>query len=481
MRKTAPSWLRWLPISAAVLLLTGYYILLTNQTIQSGLQNPENLYYLSKLMLELNTPYFYFLDFNSYQPPLPYFAALLFRNPYAANIAVGIFFALFVFWLTNNRRYVETIIFLIFSYFFLYMPLLYLFTSKLQMALYFFFFCLSNFFLIRFMEKRKIYDIFYFGLLYGLSYFILYEAIYLLPFYFLIIFITMPDIKLDHKLSLILVAFMPILFMFLSWSYLCWLFTGQARLVISSTPYYLRFMVYLPTTLLKDNLISIFLSSFKFTFIYYAFMPLLFLQKDFWRSPLLYFYLSPLFLLLLKTISWGTTPEFYEYTILILIIPVVFYFYDFNIDTSIVTIKTIVPLISAIFLIIGNIAFYNYASSEENHFARVIARQELYIEERYYKEVADLLNETSGRIMMDDDILHPVIICTTDITRLLLPYDLKFKIGLNNPSLVADHIVMTNRPYSDRIAKAWPPHKSIPGFTLIYNSEGLYMFSKEPE
>jgi len=478
MKKSTHSLLNWLPLATAMLLLTGYYILLTNQTIKSGLQNPENLYYLSKLMLEINTPYFYFLDFNSYQPPLPYFAALLFRNPYAANIAVGIFFALFVFWLTIKKRYILTLIFLLFSYFFLYLPLLYLFTSKLQMGLYFFLFCLCNFFLIRFIKNRKIYDIFYFGLLYGLSYFTLYEAIYLVPLYFLIIFITTPDIKLDHKLSLILVAFMPIVFMFLSWSYLCWLFTGQARIVVSSTPYYLRFMVYLPTSLLRDNLIDIFLSSFKFTFIYYAFLPMLFLQKDFWRSPLTYFYLSPLFLLLLKTISWGTAPEFYEYTIFILIIPVVFYFFDFNIDTTKATAKTIIPLIFAIFLIIGNIAFYNYASREENQFARVIARQELHVEERYYKEIADLLNETSGRIIMDDDILHPVITCVADTNRFLLPYNLDFKTGLNNPSLIADHIVMTDRPYADRIAKIWPPRKEIPGFTLIYASEGLYLYSK---
>ncbi len=476
MKTTKPRWLNeYFFLAILLILLLIYYLFLMTQTIKTGSQTPENLYYLSKLMLELNTPYFYFVDFNTNQPPLPYFAALLFRNPYAATIATGVFFALFVYWLMRSRKYVEAFVFIIFSFFFLYMPLLYLFTSKLQIALYFFLFSVSNFFIVRFLKNRKTYDIFYFGLLYGLSYFVLYEAFYLLPIYLLVIFICTPDAKIDQKMSLALVAFMPVIFMLLSWSYLCWIFTGRVALIAGSTPIYLRFMVYTPFLTIMDNLSDIFINSFKYTFVFYALLPLLFFEKGFWRSPLIYIYMSPLFLLMIKTISWGAAPEFYEYTILILIIPVVFYFYDIKRSGT----KNLLIVLLVAFLIIGNIAFFNFAGDHENQFARALSRQQVVIEPSYYLEISELLNDADGRILMDDDILHPVIIYTDDVTRFILPYNLDFKSGLNKPGVIADFIVMAENPYIDRVAAIWPPEDGIPGYTQIFAEDGIYLFSKD--
>lgn len=467
--------IRRLPLPAFLLGFFGIYILATAITLDVNCQSQANLFYLSRLTLELETPFFHFLDLDPNRPPLPYFIALLFRSPYAASAVLGALLALFYYRLAVAAKKETLSQFLSLLFFLFYLPLIYVFSQNLQFALYTFLFVISNFCLIRFLKKKSVNDFYFFALLYGLSYFTLYEAIFLLPLYLLILLVCTRGTNIHYRLSLLLIAFLPMLFVFLSWTYLSWLFTGSADFFVESgfgqEPMGIVDQAEHLWFLLGRSLSD----SFKYSFVFYLLAPFLFLEKRFLQSPLPYIYFSPLLLLFVLAITTGNVPAQHELIVLPLMIPVVFFFFE----REKYLLKTFLPLALVVLLITGNYAFVTSGDAQETAFARAVTMQEREKVPCPLVAAASHLEKKPGKVLLDDKMLHPVIYFSDYPGRFILPYQDNFYIALEDPGLMAEHLVMATEPSPDRVAEAFPPEEGIPGYVLTYEKEMVYIFSKE--
>lgn len=456
------------------LLLLSYYTFVSLELLQSNYHAPGYLFYESKLTLERETSFFNFGSIDFGHPPLPYILTLLVQNPLLAATATGAALALFTLWVITQAKNKGTSHLVYFLFLFFSLPLLFLFTQELELLIYFFLFTLSNFFLARYLREEGIYDIFYFGLLYGLSYYVFFETLFLLPLYIFIIFFCTPH-RLEKKFSLGLVAFLPLIFMVFSWSYLTWMYTGNWSFFTNTNPTYYRFLSIIPSTYSFQTLSNIISRSLLIALVYYAILPFLFFRKKFFHSPLLYIYFSPLLFLIIKSVSLGIAPAYHEYLLLIFIIPTVIYFLPGRKDI----LKIIFPIALTLTLVSGNIAFYTQENIGEKTFSQLLTGQQEKIATSPYQEISTILNKTTGNILMDDDILFPIIPYIDDTNRFILPYVAEFGSVLNNPRLFSQHVIMSSSPYSDRVARVWPPEKGIPGYYLGWEKDGIYFFTTD--
>lgn len=361
---------------AVIYLVTfSYFFFMTIMVLRSGYINETNLTYQAIVASGIDGLFQYFTNTSFQIPPLPFFFNLVFRNPYLSAVIISTTTVLFLLNLVKNTLNSDKVrLFFVFIFgmlFFFGLPLLFVFTQNLQFVLLIFFITLSNYFLIRFVRDRNIYDIYYFGLLYGSSYLIYFETIFLLPLYGLIIFICFPKRNIDYKMSLALVAFLPLLFFFLSWAYLSWLYTGNAVYNLTSSPLLVNPNQEIMPHSLPFMLGHFFHRSLSIALPFYILLPYLAINNHFFRSPQFYIFFVPLLFFLTRIISTGAVPAYHEYSLLLITVPLLLHFQE----KPKYALNLILPVALVVALIIGNNAFYSSSNPDEYHFSRILTRQ----------------------------------------------------------------------------------------------------------
>jgi len=387
---------RKLLLAVIYLITASYFFIITVVVVRSSYINETNLIYQTNIASGIDGLFLYFTN-NGFQiPPLPFFVNLVFRSSHLSVVVFSTTMALFLLNLVRRAKNSDKVRFffiLIFGLlFFFYLPLLFVFTQNLQLVLLILIITLSNFFLIRFFRERKIYDIYYFGLLYGSSYWVYFETIFLLPLYALIIFVCSPKKNVDYKMSLVLVAFLPLLFSFLSWAYLSWLYTGNAVYNLTSSPLILGPNPVVSLDSLPVKLGQLFIRSLSFALPYYILLPYLISKKNFFRSPQLYIFFVPLLFILTRIIATGVLPAYHEYSFLLITVPLLLHFQE----KPKFALTFILPFTLLATLIIGNSAFFSSSNPDEYHFSRILTRRIRVVETSFMQRFEDNTYETTN-------------------------------------------------------------------------------------
>jgi len=276
----------------------------------------------------------------------------------------------------------------------------------------------SVFLLLLYLRENFSLYLFAGGLLYGLTFFVDFSALSILPLFllYLLFFLKAPFFK---RLSAALVFTFPLLFFAFFYAFINYAFKGDPLHFLKShvpTPEVLLGTVaephavhLLPMALYLTGLL--FLKVPRFLYL----LPLFYLLALFYFNPvkeLTDFGLSPLFLLLLFLVllTQERSRAFYAFL--------------------------------ALFLLVLNGAFLFTPDKNERNFLRAFLGLPYERNLTYYKEVAGYLNLLKGTLLMDDDGLYPAVVFVKDRKRLLLPYRSEYYTYLLSPGGKVDFAVV---------------------------------------
>lgn len=209
-----------------------------------------------------------------------------------------------------------------------------------------------------------------------------------------------------HKaLTVLVVSIFPLIFFFLSYSYLNFIFKGDPI-------FFMKNYITLFGNVFSYNLSLIFLIKFCFKLILFSLIYALLFKKDiFYVLALAY----PFFVIYIHLYNGSVA----QISILFILVALVF-----NKDKVFST-KLIFSLV--LIQILTNFLFlYSKDPIYENSF---------YDKIRYYKEASSIVKTLNGKILTDDRFTYPVVFFYSNPKKFILPYQIYFNFALVNNDL----------------------------------------------
>ncbi|MGO0122490.1 hypothetical protein [Desulfothermobacter acidiphilus] len=448
---------------------------------RAGFFSLENFFYAEKVLLALKGSPPRLENIGLVYPPFPFLLNLLFGGPIAAaGVSGAAVVTLLGMRLAGKHVNLGTKV-SIFAFLLLYPPALFLFSQKPGTAVFYALFVASSYFLLRYLETGYTYNIFAFGLAYGLCFLAAYESIVLLPYYLVLMvyFVRLKDPK--KFFSLLLVSFLPLFFSVGAWVYLNWIFTGDGWYFLHSPYSYFQATQEVALESLSvsksivASLVYTIVQSFPLVGFYYLMLP--FLEKKaraVFLSPYFLIYIAPFLLLTVEGYVGLLVPSTYKYSLLGLSAAL---FID-RVQRQ--RILKLLPCIILASLAWSWFVIQSSPTAEEEVFGKFLLGKEFVSPIEEYREAAAVLRGVDGKILLDDGQLYPLVVLDGKPSRFILPYNYEFDAAVANPRLFVRCVVVWRNQYKDQVAAAWPQvlQGRLPGFYLKWSGKSILIFER---
>lgn len=431
---------------------------------ENGFMNPYLLFFGEKALLALHGVPPRLENIGFIYPPLPVLIALLFN----ANISIAQGFiasliSTFIVWeCINNTQSkkltITLILFLIFS-----VPILFIATQRFDLYLHFFLILYSIKLLNQYVREEYSLYIFTAGPLFGLSFFTHFSSLYLIPGIFIVIYLLFRK-SFKKFVAVSFVYFSPYFLFSLSFAYLNWVFTGYAFGFLPN--YKLLFSNSEINAVISAGNIA---GSLKFMFSYLFKVILIivpFLAGIFYEKRLVS--LIPFLIIFSLIYSNLFYPAIYASAIFIMYFLILMRFEKKGVHT--VYISAVVISIASSFILSLNSGDVN-----EGKFTHaLIGATEVNTEA--YKQIAEMLKYTEGKILIDDQSFYPVVYFMKDPERFILPYQYEFNSAISNPANFADYVIGMKDINRDKVYQRFEP--GVKGYHTIFDNQDITIWEK---
>ncbi len=438
------------------------------------------LFYAEKVLLaeEGNPPRLENIGFV--YPPLAFLPFLFIKNykivsPIVSAFVISIFFIYL-------SKHLEKKSYLVVGFLLLNPLVLFLAIYRFEILLFYIILTLSISMLIIHIETGYSFYLFIGGILFGLTFFLDFRSLFLIPFITIAIFISAKEKEFSHQLALIIVKLSPIIFFALAWVYLNWIFTGSPLTFVTS-PYSFFKSGPIDTNILiaKGNFlkslsytISKLLADMPITLPY--FITLLYMRKYrmFYILPMFMLYLSPILLVFLSIYFASFFPAYYH-AVIFLFFAIVFQKFLCEKPTKMLVISFLISLVFSWIL-----PLYSKELNEK-HFTKFLISGKIAQNIRDYKEVANILKkEQCKKTLIDDASGFPIVVFVGNPRMFYLPYMYEYYTVLSYPKAYADCIVVDKSSDIDKISQRFPEAiiGHINGYYLLYENKKFAIFKR---
>lgn len=413
-------------------------------------------------------------------PPLAFVPFLLIKNPTVVPALVSAMVSGLLIFLLMREKDSFNIAGFLYVLLLLFNPLyLFLASQRFDVLLFYMLLSFSVWFGIKHLESGYSIYAFASGLSFGLTFFVDFRSIFLLPVFAIGVYSSTKEKTLHYRLAIILVKLTPILFFLLSWMYLNWVFTEDPFHFINSPYSFFRGEDgYTYSTSLVDSIRT----TFKFLFYNLPLIApyvivLLYLVKYrlFCSIPFVLFYILPILLVYLSAYFGLFIPSFYQ-TILFLIFAFIFQKY---------TLKNIkIPLsISAIIsFVLSFILPTTSPELNEKSFIRALIYNEkpnkVLLKSEDIK-IAYLIKEINCRKTLTDDAYSfEVVFFHGNPNAFVLPYNYEYYTYLSYPYYRVDCILIDKRDVKGPLIARFPKAKEgyLKGYFLVHQGDKYVLY-----
>jgi len=445
-----------------------YYEISTYMLYHKHYINKTLLFFAEKAMLAIDGYPPRFENIGFIYPPLIFIFFLILKNPILVVSFLSSALSTIILFITKNYK----TILLFFSAVGLYICL----EEPTYLILYFIL-ALVSFFLFLYRETGLSLYIFIAGLVFGFSFYVDFASITLIPLVLYAIYIQEKMVEKEKLLSIYIVTITPIIFFAASWLYLNWVFMKDPLYFLNS-----QYSIFHPNSveamMAKGNInMSIKLLMVKTLYILPLSLPyFLSLLKDInsklslYIAPLYLIYISPIVLMFFN-IYFGIDTKGFSDAFGLLFFYVVF-------EYLIAKKKSLILSLSFYLSIFLSFIFMPLSSSyNESTFSKALIGMSIKPNIVYYKEAADFLRNTKGKILADDIDDYPVIYFADKPKRFVLPYQYEFNTALSFPYKFVDYILVDTSSDKDTIFSFYK--NQIPGFRLVYENKMFRIYEKD--
>ncbi|MBI3600015.1 MAG: hypothetical protein HY097_05170, partial [Nitrospinae bacterium] len=204
------------------------YTLINYLLFNEGFIHPYLIFFGEKALLVLKGTPPRLENIGFIYPPLPVFAAGLFRGnalmaqSFVASLISAYIVVELIRGMQSFRAAFPLIVYMIFS-----LPILFLSTQRFDLYLYFFLLILSMKFLYLYRKNEYSLYLFLSAPLFGMTFFTHFSSIYLIPMFFIII-LLLYKMNMKKFIAVSLVFITPYLIFMGIFSYINWVFTSEA-------------------------------------------------------------------------------------------------------------------------------------------------------------------------------------------------------------------------------------------------------------
>lgn len=413
-------------------------------------------------------------------PPIAFVPFLLIKDPtVVAALVSATVSGLFVFLLIKEKDSLK-ISDLLYILLLLFNPLyLFLASQRFDVLLFYMFLSFSVWLSIKHLETGYSIYAFASGLIFGLTFFVDFRSVFLLPVFAIGIYLSAKEKTLHYRLAIILVKLTPILFFLLAWMYVNWVFTEDPLHFINSPYSFFRGeSVYTYSSSLLDSV------RITFTFLFFNIpliapyvIVLLYLIKYrlLYSIPFILFYIVPVLLIYLSVYFGLFTQSFYQ-TILFLIFAFMFQGYTVRSITPQLNISAFISFIFSFILPttspeLNEKAFINALIYHEKPDKALLKDEDI--------KVAHLIKEINcKRVLADDAYSFEVVFFHRDPYAFVLPYNYEYYTYLSYPHYGVDCILIDKRDLKNPLMARFPKAKEgfLRGYYLAYEGDKYLLY-----
>lgn len=397
-------------------------------------------------------------------PPVPFVFFLIFRDPVLVQSLAAALSVTFL--VTMLMKAEKRLSILSLAYIYLSPVFFYLTTQRFDILLFYITFALSVYTLFLYHEKGLSYYMFVSSVLLALTFLMNFQILLLAPF-MIILNLAAFGGDLRKKVAITLAQIAPLIFVAVGWAYLNWIFTGDP----------LNF-VYSPHSafIVRDADVELLELGY--------FRKLMFFL---YQLPVVLPYVYGFFLLRLKRAEY-LFPLLLALAVVVLNIPLVSGFsYHSLYSTALYLIfffifvglmnrsRLLWPALLTSFIFSFMLVM---SSGDEARFAKAVLTGEVEGNIREYKEVADFIRASGGKVLADDSDSFPVVYLAGDPKLFVLPYQYEFVTDLSNPSLTVEYVLANKRSDGDVVLRRFPSARegTLNHFDIAFENDRFVVF-----
>ncbi len=429
---------------------------LSHHLLSDGFFHMRIISYAEKARLALNGNPPRLENVGFVYPPLPVLMIVILRSLWVTQGIVAALVISFLMFMGYNLDGSDA-----FPLILLFLPLYYLMVLRFDKLLLFFLLAVSTYLLASYCRKDFSLYLFLGGILFGLTFFLNFTSVLLIPLYMLAIFLG--DEEPSRKKGMATVFFLPIAFFFFATGFIDWVFKGDFLYFLHK-----RFVFYSQGLALQQ-------AGFEFFTFLKLLIPLILpyllgiFLLDFRDIKMLLLYLSPIFFIAVE-ITAGTAYPAVSDSVLFFLFFLFFLGYMKH--------WRLVPVAAVFTILFAPFAMRASPNLNEVNFAKFSFGEPYRKNLKRYRELANFFNSLKGKILMDDKQLYPAILFVKNIKRLVLPYQYEYYTDLSYPLGKVDYVVgVTNS--RDDVYNLYPDiaNYRLDGCEFLRRSGDVFIFS----
>ncbi|QID33857.1 hypothetical protein [Pampinifervens florentissimum] len=407
-------------------------------------------------------------------PPIAFVPFLIVNDPLLVSPIISALFSTFL--ITYLIKTYKTDALSILSISIIMLNPLYLFLSsqRFDVLLFYILLSLSVFYTVRHIETKYSLYIFVAGLLLGITFFVDFRSLFVVPVYFISLFLLTSKENFPYRVAIVVVKITPVVFFLFSWLYLNWIFTGNPLNFIQSPYSFFRSEPVIDEFIqasgsfirsLYLTLKQLFLNSLLIL-PYFLVIPYIKRFKLLYTTPLFLVYIVPIFVFYFSIYFGMSFPYMYS-SVLFLLFSLVFAFYLRIANSKPYLFSMIIAFLSA-FFIPDHSKDLNEKEFIGSLKGRIIPERISIKEDRIIAEL--LIGYGCKKILSDDAYTFPVVYFTGSSNIFILPHNYTYYTALSNPITFAD-CMLISRNSKDAIKKRFIKSESgfVPNFYLVYD------------
>jgi hypothetical protein len=442
-----------------------FYAFINAALLHQGIIHPNLMFFAEKALLVLKGHPARLENFGFIYPPLPILiTSLLNGNVLLAQSIVAALISAALALDIRKAVPVKGWAFPLIIYTAFCFPILFLATQGFDIYLYLFIVVLSVRFLYRHEKNEASLDLFMAGILFGVTFFIHFSSIYLIPM-FLILICMLYRNQPQKIMPVSLAFFTPFLVSLLIFSYVNLIFTGEAfgflkkhKLLFSNSDieavlssgsfmsslfYMLKYVVWVVPVIVP------YLLGFRYhksVILVLPFMVLLSLIYANLFSPAIF--LCSVFIIhfLLMNDFWGSLKQ-----------------------------KTLLTALG-ISLVAAPVMALISTEANEKKVAQAVFGVDQASSLAPFQKIAALLQDKKGKILLDDTRGYPLVYLMQDPERFILPYQYEFAVALSNPARLANYAIAWKDKGNDLVFQQFEGHME--QFRPLFEDETVIIWEK---
>ncbi|MDW8066397.1 MAG: hypothetical protein RMI50_01825 [Aquificaceae bacterium] len=417
-------------------------------------------------------------------PPLGFLPFMIYNNlwitPALISALISTLWMRYVLNKSNSGVYSFVVLaFLLFNPLYIFLAI-----QRFDMLLFYSMLTLSTIFTVKHADTGYSLYIFIGGTLLGLTFFLDFRSVFLLPFVIISTYLFFKDNR-DYKVAMLLVKLSPIIFATGSWLFLNWAFTEDPFHFINSPYSFFRAELSDATARSKDSIseslyqtLDYALRLMPITLPYYLLFLSIGRYKLFYALPLFMVYIYPI-LLVFFSFYTGILVHYYSISILMLMFAFAFWVY-----LSYPQRKAMALLFLVSFLL-SPVLMHKSPDLNEKSFAQYLIGKsvEKPVSKQEDMHVAKLILESGcNRVLSDDAYSFAVVYFTQKPSSFILPHDYEFYTCLSYPWTCADCLLVSKKP-KDALLQRFPHSNNgiVKGYSLIHMGERYVLLGRQKD